>query len=291
MDSCTIQNLYLKAAIRARGAEVCEFQTLGGLDLLWDGDPAIWSRHAPHLFPVVGRLKADTLRHNGQEYRMPPHGFARGLDFKLIRLTREDCTLMLRDDETTRAMYPFAFEMRINIALEGPSLRVFYEVINRGEEPLPANIGALPAFRWPLVPHTRKDQYRLKFEVPEPGPIRRLVDGFLQDEPHTATLEERTLKLNDALFRDDTLVFENLRSRKVRYDMAGSPVLELSWEGFQHLAVWSKPGAGFVCLQPWRGLPGSANSDEEFTQRSGITLIPVGARRAYRYSVTVIAEP
>jgi len=84
MDSCTIQNLFLKAAIKARGAEVCEFQTLAGLDLFWDGDPSVWSRHAPHLFPVVGRLKGDILRHNGQEYRMPPHGFARGMDFKLM---------------------------------------------------------------------------------------------------------------------------------------------------------------------------------------------------------------
>jgi len=212
------------------------------------------------------------------------------MEFTIVRLTREDCTLVLRDDETTRAMYPFAFELRINIALEGPSLRIFYELINRGDEPLPANIGALPAFRWPLVPGTRKDKYRIKFEVPEPGPIRRLVDGFMEDAPHSATLDDRTLNLNDALFREDTLVFEQLRSRKIRYDMPGSPVLEFSWEGFQNLAVWTKPGAGFLCIQPWRGLPGAASTEGEFTQRPGVTLIPVGARRAYRYSVTVISE-
>jgi galactose mutarotase-like enzyme len=291
MDSCTIQNLYLKAAVKAHGAEICGLQTLSGIDLLWEGNPAVWPRQTPHLFPVVGRLKGDILRHKGQEFRIPPHGFARGMDFTLIRLTREDCTLVLRDDDTTRAMYPFAFELRINIALDGPALRVFYEVINRGEEPLPANIGALPAFRWPLIPGKKKEEHRIKFEVPEPGPVRRLVEGFLEEHPHSASLDDRTLALSDALFKEDTLVFEQLRSRKVRYDAPGAPLLEISWEGFQHLAIWSKPGSDFVCIQPWRGLPGMATAEGEFSQRPGVSLIPVGGRRAYRYSVTVVSEP
>lgn len=291
MESCTIQNLYLKASIRAKGAELVCFQTVPGLDLLWDGTPSIWPRQAPHLFPVVGRLHGDLLRHQGQEFRMPPHGFARGMDFEIIRLTREDCTLRLRDDETTRAMYPFAFELRINIGLEESSLRVFYELINKDTNPLPANIGALPAFRWPLHPSFPKDSHRIKFEVPESAPIRRLVDGFLVEELHPARLEERTLALNDELFTHDTLVFEQLRSHKVRYDAPGSPVLEFAWEGFQNLAIWGKPGAGFLCIQPWRGMPGTASLDGEFSERPGMTLIPPGQRRAYRYTVSVIAEP
>ncbi|HNX95560.1 MAG TPA: aldose 1-epimerase family protein [Holophaga sp.] len=291
MDSCVLQNLYLKAAIRAKGAEVCGLQTLTGVDLLWDGDPAIWPRQSPHLFPLVGRLKGDIFRHQGQEYRMPPHGFARGLDFQMVRLTREDCTLVLRDDETTRAMFPFAFELRINIALEGPSLRVFYELINRGDEPLPANLGAMPAFRWPLEPGVSKDAYRIKFELPEPGSVGRLVDGFLDESKRLGALEDRTMALRDELFLDDTLVFENLRSRKIRYDAPGSLMLEISWDGFQHLAVWGKPGADFICIQPWRGKPGDAEVDGEFTERPGVTLIPVGGRRAYRYAVTMVPEP
>jgi len=291
MNSCTIENLHLKATIKAKGAELCGFQTVPGLDLLWDGSPAVWPRQAPHLFPVVGRLHGDILRHQGQEYRMPPHGFVRGMDFKIVRLTREDCTLVLVDDETTRTLFPFAFELRINIALEGASLRVFYELINRGEEPLPANLGALPAFRWPLQPGFAKEDHRIKFEVPETGPIRRLVDGFLDEQPHPYQLVDRTLPLSDDLFLNDTLVFEQLRSRKVRYDAPGSPVIEFTWDGFQHLAIWGKPGAGFVCIQPWRGMPGTASLDGEFTTRPGVTLIPAGQRRAYRYTVSVISEP
>jgi len=223
MDSFVIQNLFLRADIKAQGAELCSLRTLGGLDLLWDGNPSVWPRHSPHLFPVIGRLKDDTLHHQGRAYPMSAHGFARGMAFRMVRLTREDCTLVLKDDERTRAMYPFPFELRINLAVEGPALRVVYELINPGKEPLPADLGAHPAFRWPLVPGVPKEDHRIKFEVPEAAPIRRQVAGLLDPDPRPTPVEDRTLRLRDELFQDDVLIFGQLRSRRARYDARGPP--------------------------------------------------------------------
>ena len=291
MDSCIIQNLFLKASVKAQGAELCQLQTVSGIDLLWDGNPSVWPRQSPHLFPVVGRLKDDTLRHKGKDYRMSPHGFARGLAFNMVRVTREDCTLVLKDDEATRAMYPFAFELRINIALDGPALRVVYELINPGHEPLPASLGAHPAFRWPLIPGVAKEEHRVKFELPEAAPIRRQVDGLLDPHPYPSPVQDRVIKLNDELFREDVLIFDQLRSKKVRYSAPGTPVLEFAWQGFEQLGIWTKPGAGFICIEPWRGLPSPHDFDGEFSEKPGILTIPPGGRRHFRYTVTVITEP
>jgi galactose mutarotase-like enzyme len=291
MDSCILQNLFLRASVKAQGAELCRLQTLGGIDLLWDGNPAVWPRFSPHLFPIVGRLKGDTLRHKGGEYRMSPHGFARGLAFTMVRLTREDCTLVLRDDATTRAMYPFPFELRINIALEGSALRVVYELINTGQEPMPASLGAHPAFRWPLLPTAARDEHRIKFEVPEDAPIRRQIDGLLDSHPYPCPVQDRVLQLKDELFKDDVLIFDQLRSKKVRFDAPGTPVLEFAWEGFEQLGVWTKPGAGFICIEPWRGLPSPSDFDGEFMDKPGIMILPPGGRRYFRYTVSVITEP
>ncbi|HPS67584.1 MAG TPA: aldose 1-epimerase family protein [Holophaga sp.] len=291
MDSFVIQNLFLRADIKAQGAELCSLRTLGGLDLLWDGNPSVWPRHSPHLFPVIGRLKDDTLHHQGRAYPMSAHGFARGMAFRMVRLTREDCTLVLKDDERTRAMYPFPFELRINLAVEGPALRVVYELINPGKEPLPADLGAHPAFRWPLVPGVPKEDHRIKFEVPEAAPIRRQVAGLLDPDPRPTPVEDRTLRLRDELFQDDVLIFDQLRSRRARYDAPGTPVLEFRWEGFEQLGIWTKPGAGFICIEPWRGLPSPPDFDGEFAGKPGILVIPPGGRRCFRYTVTVITEP
>lgn len=291
MDSCVIQNLFLRASVKAQGAELCRLQTLNGTDLLWDGNPSVWPRHAPHLFPVVGRMKGDILRHQGAEYRMLPHGFARSLPFQMVRLTREDCTLVLKDNATTRAMYPFPFELRINIAVSGPGLRVVYELINPGKEPLPASLGAHPAFRWPILPGVAKEEHRIKFEVPEAAPIRRQRDGLLDPNPHPTPVQDRVLKLSDDLFREDVLIFDQLRSRKVRFDAPGTPVLEFTWEGFEQLGIWTKPGAGFICIEPWRGLPSPMDFTGEFSEKPGVFIIPPGGRRYFRYTMTVITEP
>ncbi len=291
MDSCVIQNLFLRAQIQAQGAELCRLQTLDGMDLLWDGNPSVWPRHAPHLFPIVGRLKGDTLRHKGRDYRMSPHGFARGLPFTIVRLTREDCTLVLRDDATTRAMYPFPFELRINLAVTDSALRVVYELINPGKEPLPASLGAHPAFRWPIKPGAPREGHRIKFEVPEAAPIRRQVDGLLDPHPYPSPVEDRTLRLRDELFKDDVLIFDQLRSKKLRYDAPGSPVLEFCWEGFEQLGIWTKPAAGFLCIEPWRGFPSPEGFEGEFSEKPGLLTIPPGGRRYFRYTVTVITEP
>lgn len=291
MDFCVIQNLFLKAFVKAQGAELCRLQTVNGFELLWDGNPSIWPRHAPHLFPIVGRLKDDTLRHKGNEYRMSPHGFARGLAFAMVRLTREDCTFVLKDDEVTRSMYPFPFELRINLAVEGPAFRVAYELINPGDEPLPANLGAHPAFRWPLKPGVPKEDHRIKFELPESAPVRRQIDGLLDPRSYPNPVQDRVLGLQEGLFKDDVLIFDQLRSRKVRYDAPGCPVLEFTWEGFEHLGIWSKPGAGFICIEPWRGLPTSSDFAGDFSEKPGLLIIPPGGRRCFRYTVTVITEP
>lgn len=291
MDSCVIQNLFLRAHIKAQGAELSRLQTLSGIDLLWDGDPAVWPRHSPHLFPIVGRLQGDILRHQGQDYPMSPHGFARGLPFTMVRLTREDCTLVLKDDETTRAMYPFPFELRINLAVAGPTLRVVYELINPGKEPLPASLGAHPAFRWPLLPGAPREGHRIQFEVSEVAPIRRQVDGLLEPDRYPTPVEDRTLRLRDELFKDDVLIFDQLRSKKLRFDAPGTPVLEFHWEGFEQLGIWTKPGAEFICIEPWRGLPSPKNFDGEFSAKPGVLIIPPGGRRCFRYTVSVITEP
>ena len=290
MDSCVIQNLFLKAQIKALGAELCMLQTVGGHDLLWNGDPAVWPRHAPHLFPVVGRLEGDTLHHRGRDYPMSPHGFARGLPFRMVRLTREDCTLVLKDDDTTRAMYPFPFELRINLAVDGPALRVAYELVNPGQEPLPASLGAHPAFRWPLLPGVAREQHQIRFELPEPAPIRRQTDGLLDSSPQATPVEDRTLRLRDELFLEDVLIFDQLKSRKLRFGAPGTPMLEVAWEGFEQLGIWTKPGAGFLCIEPWRGLPSPAGFAGEFSEKPGILIIPPGGRRYFRYTATVVAE-
>ncbi len=158
--------------------------------MLWQALP-VWPRHAPVLFPIVGRLRHDALLHNGRTYRLTQHGFARDHRFAWLNRTVSSCRLVLHDDAATRAVYPFAFRFEVAFALEDDALVNTFTIINTGRETLPASVGAHPAFRWPLSEGIDKAAHELEFDRPEPAPIRRLAGGLL-GAPEPTPISDRS---------------------------------------------------------------------------------------------------
>ena len=76
-----LENELSRVTVQAHGAELSSFirKDLDNLEYIWPADAAVWARHAPVLFPIVGRLPQDTYTYLGQSYQLPQHGFARGL--------------------------------------------------------------------------------------------------------------------------------------------------------------------------------------------------------------------
>jgi galactose mutarotase-like enzyme len=288
LDHYSIASDDLQALVKPHGAELCRLRA-GGLDLLWDGDPAVWARQAPVLFPVVGALKGGRLLHQGRSYPMGRHGFARDMEFRLNRLTGHSCRLRLGDDPATRASYPFPFQLTLEFRIDGPELRVRYELHNPGDDDLPASFGAHPAFRWPLLPGIPRAAHWLAFEQAE-GPALAVLDadGLLAASSRPSPLDGTMLSLDDALFAQDALVFNPVQSRAVRYSAPGAPVLEVSWDGFPQLGLWSKPGAGFLCIEPWRGYASPEGFDDEFSRKPGGFLVSPGGTVSAQYTVRVL---
>src|SRR6201991_4843464 len=81
------------AEVSAQGAELCSLKNADGLEFIWQAGPQ-WPRHAPLLFPIVGRLKNDQLRHRGKTYPMKQHGFARDMRFEWLERRDASCTLV-----------------------------------------------------------------------------------------------------------------------------------------------------------------------------------------------------
>jgi len=289
MDSCFIANQQIRAEFAEMGAELRRFQLIQGPDLLWNGDSEVWNRVSPVLFPIVGQLKGDVLRHGGKTFKMGRHGFARDRAFSLVRLSRESCTWRLRDDEQSREQFPFPFELWITYSVEGLLLKAIFEVRNPGKELLPASLGAHPAFRWPL-PGGQRESHRLEFAKPESAPISRLAGGLLDPHPFPNPVDGNVLRLRDDLFAQDALVFDQIQSRSLRYLAPGGLGIELSWEGFRQLGLWTKPGAGFLCIEPWAGMASPAGFDGEFAEKPGLFTVEPGGRRLFQWSARVLPQ-
>ncbi|WP_095203349.1 aldose 1-epimerase family protein [Mesorhizobium carmichaelinearum] len=286
-DSQTLQGDGISAVIVGQGAELVSLQDANGFEFLWQAGPE-WRRHSPVLFPIVGRLKGDQLRHRGRTYPMTQHGFARDKPFTWAERGSRSCTLVLTDDADTRAHYPFAFRLAVTYTLDGQQLGVTLEVANTGDEPSPASVGAHPAFNWPLLPELPKEAYRLTFAEAEPAPIRRLKDGLLLPARQPTPIEGKTLALSERLFDDDAVILDRPASTSVRYAADHGPALKMSWQGAEQLGIWSKPGgAPFLCLEPWHGVASPVDFDGEFSDKPGVMLIEPGAKRSLSYRISL----
>lgn len=285
-DTYTLRSGRLSATIKAHGAELCSLED-GITEFVWQAGPE-WRRHAPLLFPIVGRLANDELRHRGKTYRMTQHGFARDSRFAWAERGERSCTLVLEDSEATRALYPFAFRLSAAYAIDDVGLDLTLTIANTGKETLPASIGGHPAFNWPLRPGLAKESYALTFASAESSPIRRLDGGLLRPATEPSPVKGAVLALSEALFTDDAVIFDRMESNAVRYAASTGPWLKMSWRGFRELGVWSKPsGAPFLCIEPWRGHASPAGFDGEFSDKPGLMHIAAGAEERLSYRIEV----
>jgi galactose mutarotase-like enzyme len=278
----------LAARVSAEGAELQSLRNPAGHEFLWQAGPA-WPRHAPNLFPIVGRLAGDTLRHRGQSYRLTQHGFARDRRFTWVERSPTSCRLALTDDAETLAKYPFPFRFEVAYVAAADTLEITFTVENTGTETLPASMGAHPAFRWPLADGISKTAHTLEFSHDEPAPIRRLSGGLLLPDVRPSPTQGRVLPLDESLFAEDALILDHPASRSVRFMAPGAPGLEVSWEGFSELGIWMKPGAAFLCIEPWCGYASPAEFDGEFAEKPGLLLIPPGERRSATHRMRLLA--
>lgn len=279
----------LSAAINPFGAELSSLRDAEGRELMTDADPAYWTGRAPLLFPIVGRLHGDRYRLDGKEYPLPQHGFARKQMFGLIEQAADRAVFRLADNDETRAVYPFAFTLDAAFSLSGATLAMEVTVANRGNTDMPASFGFHPAFAWPLPYGRTKEEHRIVFAKDEPGDPSAIVPGgWIDAHASPSPLEDRrVLHLTDALFERDALVWDGLGSRSVRYDAGEGPGLDVAFPDTDKLGIWTRPGAHYVCIEPWHGIADPHHFDGEIWDKPGMMRFAPGQARTFTMKVTL----
>ncbi len=285
----TLGSSALTARINPFGAQLSILRDSSGRELLWDGDPAFWNGRAPLLFPIVGTLAGGVYRLAGRSYALSRHGFARRKLFDVLSSSRTEALLRLKADAQTLAVYPFDFHLQVRFQVMGSTLSVTSWVKNPGDAPMPASFGYHPAFRWPLPFGAARAQHAIEFELDEPAPIRRLdAAGLLTPVRHPTPIRARRLLLDDELFKEDVVILDAVRSQALSYGADTGPRLALQFPDTPYLGLWSKPGAPFVCIEPWHGMADPVGFTGAFTDKPGVFMVPPGAQRELRMQVTLL---
>jgi len=265
-----------RATIALLGAEARTWR-VGDRDLLWHGDPAIWADISPILYPVVGWTR-DGERVDGRRYDLGLHGFARFETFTVEASGPDFVRLALSDNERTRAVYPFAFALAVEYRLSDDALVMAIEVANPGDRRAPYACGVHPGFRWPLGGAGR-DGALVRFEREERPEVPAIAPGgMISTTTKPVLFKGRDLPLTDALFANDALCFLDLRSRSLAFIDASGASIAMEFPGYVHAALWTRPGAPFICLEAWTGYSDPVGFDGDLFEKPSMRVLEPGAR-------------
>ena len=276
MSAIVLNKGEARAEIATLGAEARAW-TVAGRDLLWPGDPAIWPEISPILFPVVGWTRDGKERVDGKSYDLKLHGFARFEPFAVERREADFVRLVLADNERTRAVYPFAFDFAVEYRLTEDALAVTLEVANTGARAAPYACGLHPGFRWPLGDRGREGAL-IRFEREERPEAPAIAPGGLIGKgTKPVPIRGRDLPLTDALFANDAVCLLDCASRELAFIDASGASISMTFPGYRHAAIWTRPGAPFICLECWTGYSDPEGFDGDLFEKPSMRVLEPGA--------------
>ena len=274
-----LENDYLKVSIDAKGAQLSSFYNkITNTEQLWQADANIWPWHAPNLFPIVGGLINDELLVDGKTYPMKRHGFARNSEFVLLKSDDQQAVFSLPNSEKTLAIYPYRYDFEILYMLIDNALRITYKVINLDKKSIYFSVGAHPAFKVPFNSGEKYEDYYLEFETEKKLTTNLLDDkGMFSGETKPVPLDGDKLWLTRDLFDHDALVFKNLQTRQVTLKSKNhEQSVSVEFPHFNYLGIWSKPGADFVCIEPWLGCADTQGEPKDISKKEDIQKLQPG---------------
>jgi len=274
-----LENNFLKVTISPIGAEMISIvhkETQN--EHLWQADPAIWNRHAPNLFPVVGGLINNELLVDGQTFKMERHGFARNMEFILLENDEEHAVFSLPSSEKTIHLYPYKFDFQVLYMLIENALRVTYKLISHDKKIIYFSVGGHPAFKVPFNSGENYEDYYLEFETEQKLTTHQLSpDGFFNGETMPVPSPGNKVYLTRDLFNSDALVFKDLTSREVsiKSDKHNQSV-SVEFPHFNYLGIWAKGGGDFVCIEPWLGCADTLGKHVDISLKEDIQRLEPG---------------
>ncbi|WP_407857114.1 aldose 1-epimerase family protein [Enterococcus hailinensis] len=287
--SVTISNDFLTATINEKGAELASLKA-NDIEYIWQADPKYWGRHAPFLFPFVGRLKDNQYTYKGKTYPMGQHGFARDKEFSVVEHSTDKAVFILKSDAETREIYPFDFVLTISYEVWGQGVRIRFNVENSGEDEMIFALGGHPAFNIPLTDDLKFEDYFIAFS-PQKSRVKIPLEGpYTNLDQKTIGQTNTNIQLSRELFKEDALIYETrgLNAYTLGTEESTHSV-RVAYNNIPYVGLWSPypEEAPFVCIEPWWGFADSVDSTGRLEDKEGMNRLAPKENFKTEFSITV----
>ena len=273
----TLENQYLRVEISSIGAELQSIYHKGSKhEYLWDGNPDVWDRRSPMLFPNCGRVHNDIFNIGGIDYPGTPHGFARDLDHKVVCANKDIATFRVEATKKTLESYPYKFTLKTTYKLEKSKIVCQHKVINYSEDDMYFSFGFHTGIRCPFVPDTKNTDYYLDFEKKENCKKLGLNNQglLLRGQETTYAPKSNVIDIEENVF-SASLALEGMASQYVDIRCKTSDdYVRIGGTDSPYTVFWSTPAdVAVICIEPWYGVPDHADTDHVFESKTGINKL------------------
>ncbi|WP_125589026.1 aldose 1-epimerase family protein [Companilactobacillus jidongensis] len=290
----TIENEYLKAEINEMGAELTSLvDKKSEANYIWNGNPDIWAKHAPNLFPAIGRSMNDHYYVDGKEYEMPQHGVGFFHNYEAEQLSNNSIRFTMKSDEETKKYYPFEFEFLIKFELIGRRLRMIDTVKNLNNTSMSFAVGTHPAFNVPIGANNdgRFEDYYLTFDPAVKG-LKYHEFTFKTGVPlrtgkvlNLDSYNGDFLPLSHELFKDGLIVMteDNQLNGVSLKSKDGLHSIKAHFNDFPQLCLWTQddPKAKFLCIEPFYGVSDKYGDEIELKNKEGNCVLEANQERSF----------
>ena len=284
-----LENEELKIQVSDEGAELCSvYDKRKDREALWTADPLYWARHAPVLFPFVGKVNGGYYTYEGKKYPMGQHGFARDRRFECVEMGESHVTHRLKSDEESWKVYPFDFVLEITHKIEGSCVTVEWKVENPGKKSMYVSIGGHPGF---CV--TQQTGCTLVFdgqESLERVSINLEAAAVDAEHPEILKLDNGACSVDAHTFDKDALIFDHGQVKKVSLaDTDGTNLVTMLCPDALSVGIWAPAGgeAPFICLEPWIGRCDNVGFDGELKDKFDVQSLEPGKSFRTAYDILI----
>ena len=210
---------------------------------------------------------------------MPKHGIARRYLFNVKECEGAKAVFSLESNEETLKSYPFDFEYIVAFELKGNALVNTMTVVNKTNGDMYFSVGAHPGFNC-------KVGDIIEFEHEETLATERIdKDNLIIPEKFPFIENSKSFEITKEIFEPDALILSDIKSEKLT--IKGDNTVEFTFGKCPFLGIWAKPGAPYVCIEPWYGVNDGREVKKDISEKRGIQHLSEGETFEFSWTAEV----